>query len=170
MFTRWARISSVDFSLFHSYCNFILMPYTYCWPMILQTVLIILSPYYVLQLSVVPYYRRISLFTATTIHSDLEVMNLFTVFRCRLLEHQEHCCCCYLWDSSRVVMQCPMGKLMYVFVRVDNIVNYYSRLNPLPQPFNPLTSNDLQRRPAVSHLKIKIPSKKSRQAALHGGI
>jgi hypothetical protein len=34
----------------------------------------------------------------------------------------------------------------------------------------PLTPNDLQRRRAVSPLKIKIPSKKSRQAALRGGI
>jgi hypothetical protein len=36
--------------------------------------------------------------------------------------------------------------------------------------FNPLTPNDLQRRRAVSPLKIKFPSKKSRQAALRGGI
>jgi hypothetical protein len=35
---------------------------------------------------------------------------------------------------------------------------------------NPLTLNDLERRRAVSLLKIKIPSKKSRQAALHGVI
>jgi hypothetical protein len=35
---------------------------------------------------------------------------------------------------------------------------------------NSLTPNDLQRRRAVSPLKIKIPSKKSRQAALRGGI
>jgi hypothetical protein len=35
---------------------------------------------------------------------------------------------------------------------------------------NPLTPNDLQRRRAVSHLKIKIPSKKSRQAVLRGRI
>jgi hypothetical protein len=34
----------------------------------------------------------------------------------------------------------------------------------------PLTPNDLQRRRAVSPLKIKIPSKKSRQAALREGI
>jgi hypothetical protein len=36
--------------------------------------------------------------------------------------------------------------------------------------FNPLTTNDLQRRRAVSPLKIKIPSNKSRQAALREGI
>jgi hypothetical protein len=36
--------------------------------------------------------------------------------------------------------------------------------------FNPLTPNDLQRRRAMSPLKIKIPSKKYRQAALRGGI
>jgi hypothetical protein len=36
--------------------------------------------------------------------------------------------------------------------------------------FNPLTPNDLKRRHAVSHLKIKVPSKNSRQAALRGGI
>jgi hypothetical protein len=35
---------------------------------------------------------------------------------------------------------------------------------------NPLTPNDLYRRRAVSPLKIKIPSKKTRQAALSGGI
>jgi hypothetical protein len=35
---------------------------------------------------------------------------------------------------------------------------------------NPLTPNDLQRRRAVSPLKIKIPSKKFRQAALRVGI
>jgi hypothetical protein len=35
---------------------------------------------------------------------------------------------------------------------------------------NPLTPNDLYRRRAVSPLKIKIPSKNSRQAALRGGI
>jgi hypothetical protein len=35
---------------------------------------------------------------------------------------------------------------------------------------NPLTPNDLKRRRAVSHLKIKITSKKSRQATLRGGI
>jgi hypothetical protein len=32
------------------------MPYTYCWPMILQGVLIILSPYYALRPSVFPLY------------------------------------------------------------------------------------------------------------------
>jgi hypothetical protein len=36
--------------------------------------------------------------------------------------------------------------------------------------FNPLTPNDLERRRAVSPLKIKIFSKKSRQAALRGWI
>jgi hypothetical protein len=35
---------------------------------------------------------------------------------------------------------------------------------------NPLIPNDLQSRRAVSPLKIKILSKKSRQAALRGGI
>jgi hypothetical protein len=35
---------------------------------------------------------------------------------------------------------------------------------------NPLTPNNLQRPRAVSHLKIKIPIKNSRQAALRGGI
>jgi hypothetical protein len=35
---------------------------------------------------------------------------------------------------------------------------------------NPLTPNDLQRRRTVSPLKIKIPSKNTRQAALRGGI
>jgi hypothetical protein len=35
---------------------------------------------------------------------------------------------------------------------------------------NPLMTNDLYRRRAVSPLKIKIPSKKSLQAALHGEI
>jgi hypothetical protein len=35
---------------------------------------------------------------------------------------------------------------------------------------NPLTPNDLQKRRAVSPLKIKIPSKNSGQAALRGGI
>jgi hypothetical protein len=39
-----------------------------------------------------------------------------------------------------------------------------------PHIINPLTPNDLQRRRAVSPLKIKIPTKKSRQAALRGGI
>jgi hypothetical protein len=38
------------------------------------------------------------------------------------------------------------------------------------QIINLLTPNDLQTRRAVSPLKIKIPSKKSRQAALRGGI
>jgi hypothetical protein len=36
--------------------------------------------------------------------------------------------------------------------------------------FNRLTPNDLQRRRAVSPLKIKIPNKKSQQAPLRGGI
>jgi hypothetical protein len=36
--------------------------------------------------------------------------------------------------------------------------------------FNPLTPNDLWRRRAVIPLKIKIPSKNSRQAALREGI
>jgi hypothetical protein len=40
----------------------------------------------------------------------------------------------------------------------------------LKNDFNPLTPINLKRRRAVSHLKIKIPSKKSRQAALRGGI
>jgi hypothetical protein len=35
---------------------------------------------------------------------------------------------------------------------------------------NSLTPNDFQRRRAVSRLKMKIPSKKSWQAALRGGI
>jgi hypothetical protein len=35
---------------------------------------------------------------------------------------------------------------------------------------NPLTPNDLQRRRAVTPLKIKVPTKKSQQAALRGGI
>jgi hypothetical protein len=35
---------------------------------------------------------------------------------------------------------------------------------------NPLKLNDLQRRHAVSPLKIKILSNKSRQVAFHGGI
>jgi len=100
--------------------------------MILQGVLIILSPFYALQPSFFPLNHRSSsiLLTATTIHSDLVVMNLFTVFQCRLLEQRKNCYCCYLWDGSHVVTQCPMGKLMYFFVRVDNIANYYSRLNP----------------------------------------
>jgi hypothetical protein len=37
-------------------------------------------------------------------------------------------------------------------------------------PINPLTPNDLQTRRAVKTLKIKIPSKISRQAKLCGGI
>jgi hypothetical protein len=36
--------------------------------------------------------------------------------------------------------------------------------------FNPLTPDDLRRRRAVNPLNIKILSKKSRQAALRGGI
>jgi hypothetical protein len=36
--------------------------------------------------------------------------------------------------------------------------------------FNHLKPNDVQRRRAVGPLKIKISSKKSRQAALRGGI
>jgi hypothetical protein len=47
-------------------------------------------------------------------------------------------------------------------------------MNPLkkklPHNMNPLIPNNLQRRHAVSPLKIKIPSKKSRQAALRRGI
>jgi hypothetical protein len=35
---------------------------------------------------------------------------------------------------------------------------------------NPVTANDLHKRRAMSPLKIKVPSKKSRQAALRGGI
>jgi hypothetical protein len=35
--------------------------------------------------------------------------------------------------------------------------------------FNPLTPNDLKRRRAMTPLKVKIPSKKSRHAALWGG-
>jgi hypothetical protein len=40
----------------------------------------------------------------------------------------------------------------------------------MPLILNPLTPNDLYRRRAVNPLKIKILSKKSRQAALRGGI
>jgi hypothetical protein len=36
--------------------------------------------------------------------------------------------------------------------------------------FNPLTPNDLYRSRSLSPLKIEIPSKKSRQAVLRGGI
>jgi hypothetical protein len=47
-------------------------------------------------------------------------------------------------------------------------------MNKLPQLIrnllNPLKTKDLQRRRAVSPLKIKITGKKSRQAALRGGI
>lgn len=61
---------------------------------------------------------------------SFKVMNLFTVYQCSLLEHREICYCCYLLDGSDVVPHCPMGKFMYVFVGVDNIIAYYSILNP----------------------------------------
>jgi hypothetical protein len=40
----------------------------------------------------------------------------------------------------------------------------------LQTTFNPLTPNELQKRRTLNPLKIKIPSTKSRQAALCGGI
>jgi hypothetical protein len=48
-------------------------------------------------------------------------------------------------------------------------INMLERLKTI-DTINPLTPNDLQRRRAVKSLKIKIPSKNSRQAALRGGI
>jgi hypothetical protein len=64
-----------------------------------------------------------------------------------------------------------------VFFRID-ITSSEIRREHLPNKIlteydidiNHLTPNDLKRRRAVNPLKIKITSKKSRQAALRGGI
>jgi hypothetical protein len=48
--------------------------------------------------------------------------------------------------------------------------NYKYKMLKILSLLKALTPNDLYRRRAVSPLKIKIPSIKSRQAALRGGI
>jgi hypothetical protein len=61
--------------------------------------------------------------------------------------------------SRKSTFLCPFSHSC-----VNRIVELSSR------HLNPLTPNDLKRRRVVRPLKIKIPSKKSRQAALRGGI
>jgi hypothetical protein len=53
-----------------------------------------------------------------------------------------------------------------ILLKGNNIKNMFVKVILL-SCVNPLTPNDLLRRRAVNHLKIKIPSKKSQQAALN---
>jgi hypothetical protein len=61
----------------------------------------------------------------------------------------------------------PSPKLFitYIFITTTKLLTL--EYNPFHQPFKP---NDLQKRRAKISLKITIPSKKSRQAALREGI
>jgi hypothetical protein len=66
-----------------------------------------------------------------------------------------------------------MGKMLRVQDVICPLVTTFSADNWKARYVyyvSPLTPKDLQRRRAMSPLNIKIPSKKSRQAALRGGI
>jgi hypothetical protein len=66
----------------------------------------------------------------------------------------------FLWNKSQKIF----GKKTLIYCMEA------ARRRVIGLLFNHLTPNDLHRRRTVSHLKIKIPRKKSRQAALRGGI